>query len=1012
MKDSNQKKLTDKQLGQNLIKSKDNNTLSNSISNNNNNNNNQIYTTLAQEMKSVVTVNPKRNQNIHYLNPKLYLHSKLQTSKKKSKQKQKIKTKTKSLNDLIKIIYKNFNRKYSNDKNYYNVKVINEIISNDSSHIVAEFKDYLITGDYNEFIHKYFKLSQSKFLLNQIFEYYALSSVIYPNYIILPENKYIYKNIQKKQKIIDDQQEIEENKEVNDPNKQILKEEGDISKETILTSKVIDSILNQTNSSQNKKFFDVSEQSIVEDLKITQIVQAIDKEDKKTDNSTNKNVKNNISKINKAINVHQKPKLNLDSKSKTSRNVYNKKIISNIESEVNINKNKNSKNKEIAKKNANRKIISRNKINSILGANSKTNLNTMEDFYTYNLETNTNTKTNNSNSKKEFFKTINSKFGKHFLSKFNYEQENEIENSDGKKQNAVKKNIKNSDKKLVNNLFNEKNSNIQSNNKNLKSARLIEKNNLPKEKINSKRELSNNSVNNKNKKLKSSTIHISNHKAPNLKQILGMNNNTNNENNNINNNDNNSTYISKKKNITIDNNNNTVKNAGPSKNAKFLFNKKKIRSRNNTAFCDISPNTVNELKDSINCYNLNNANTICETLNINKTINNTVNNNTINNNEMIGINIHKTDNNTLTMDNGTIFNNSPRTFYTITDANINIKNTGNKRILYRKIITNNYSNKNAQQKNSINNFWMSENNPPLSARDNRQKKAFKEMYDEKVENEIKNNLQLNKNEIPSNIIRKRYAYRNNPVSLSNKHNNIDKNKKVETKINTINDFDSDLSNLMNKTAERDLSKTKTTYLLNKLNLNQIIPRVNTFSNANNYEDQNLINCNRINKPSLNTQINSNHINIYSQTTVNNDSNKILFKKDKKKSEILIGNIQENYYNVKVNIDNDNNKIIGEYNPIAFQKHSKMKSTQLSSAANLNINFNNYNTNVFLNKNDIISENELYNGNKMIKAKNGAKKNLQPLHIKGFEKIIIKKDNKKNVFKPITYRDKIKTNNKF
>ena len=49
---------------------------------------------------------------------------------------------------------------------------------------------------------------------------------------------------------------------------------------------------------------------------------------------------------------------------------------------------------------------------------------------------------------------------------------------------------------------------------------------------------------------------------------------------------------------------------------------------------------------------------------------------------------------------------------------------------------------------------------------------------------------------------------------------------------------------------------------------------------------------------------------------------------------------------------------------------------------------------------------------MIKVKNGTKKNMQPFHIKGFEKIIIKKDNKKNVFKPITYRDKIKTNNKF
>ena len=94
MKDSNRKRLSQKKLELNLIKAKGR-TLSNSIINNNNKKNNQFYASLAQDMKTLVSANPKRNSNTHYLNQKSYLHSKLQTSKKKSKQKQKIKTKNK-----------------------------------------------------------------------------------------------------------------------------------------------------------------------------------------------------------------------------------------------------------------------------------------------------------------------------------------------------------------------------------------------------------------------------------------------------------------------------------------------------------------------------------------------------------------------------------------------------------------------------------------------------------------------------------------------------------------------------------------------------------------------------------------------------------------------------------------------------------------------------------------------------------------------------------------------------
>ena len=49
----------------------------------------------------------------------------------------------------------------------------------------------------------------------KICDYYLKASQIFPNYFCIEENKYIYKNIRKKQKLIDNQQEQEENQKKN-----------------------------------------------------------------------------------------------------------------------------------------------------------------------------------------------------------------------------------------------------------------------------------------------------------------------------------------------------------------------------------------------------------------------------------------------------------------------------------------------------------------------------------------------------------------------------------------------------------------------------------------------------------------------------------------------------------------------------------------------------------------------------------------------------------------------------
>ena len=95
---------------------------------------------------------------------------------------------------------------------------------------------------------QFYKKKESFNLLPKIFECYISCSVIFPNYVILPESKYIYKNIKKKQRVIDIQQE-QEDREENIKNGLYEQEK----EPTIFTTQAFDSILNQTDTNMNKK---------------------------------------------------------------------------------------------------------------------------------------------------------------------------------------------------------------------------------------------------------------------------------------------------------------------------------------------------------------------------------------------------------------------------------------------------------------------------------------------------------------------------------------------------------------------------------------------------------------------------------------------------------------------------------------------------------------------------------------------------------------------------------------
>jgi hypothetical protein len=98
--------------------------------------------------------------------------------------------------------------KYKTDNRSYNIKTINEIIYNEKSHVVAAFKDYLIYDDTSEFLKRFYAFPEASNRLPKIYDFYDSYSKIFANYIILPESKYMYKNIQRKQKMIDNLQNL------------------------------------------------------------------------------------------------------------------------------------------------------------------------------------------------------------------------------------------------------------------------------------------------------------------------------------------------------------------------------------------------------------------------------------------------------------------------------------------------------------------------------------------------------------------------------------------------------------------------------------------------------------------------------------------------------------------------------------------------------------------------------------------------------------------------------------
>lgn len=108
-----------------------------------------------------------------------------------------------------------FMKKHKTDPDTYNNKAVNDIIFNEKSRLVALFKDFLILDDASEFLRRFYNSKESHTRLTKIVNFYEAYSKIFPNYIIIPESKYLYKNIRRKQKMIDAFNQIKMEEEEN-----------------------------------------------------------------------------------------------------------------------------------------------------------------------------------------------------------------------------------------------------------------------------------------------------------------------------------------------------------------------------------------------------------------------------------------------------------------------------------------------------------------------------------------------------------------------------------------------------------------------------------------------------------------------------------------------------------------------------------------------------------------------------------------------------------------------------
>jgi len=93
--------------------------------------------------------------------------------------------------------------KYSANSYTYSNIIINKILLNQKCSALSKYKDLKLYNKEKEFFHRFYTKRELFLRLKKVCEFYEKYSKIFPNYICLYESKFIYKNIRRKQKMID-----------------------------------------------------------------------------------------------------------------------------------------------------------------------------------------------------------------------------------------------------------------------------------------------------------------------------------------------------------------------------------------------------------------------------------------------------------------------------------------------------------------------------------------------------------------------------------------------------------------------------------------------------------------------------------------------------------------------------------------------------------------------------------------------------------------------------------------
>ena len=184
--------------------------------------------------------------------------------------------------------------KYKTSERIFSRNIIDNIIFNERSHFVTNYKEFLIFEDVYEFLKRYYTNEESKIRLKKFINYYCKYSFLFPNYSPLSEALIIYKNINLKQKVIDDMHNSNKGKYIKDDNN---KNENEILDNKIFNSKVYDSIIN--NSENCLSIFSYDKEIISNENKddeITELINLFDKIDSniKYNKKELKRLKNNL----------------------------------------------------------------------------------------------------------------------------------------------------------------------------------------------------------------------------------------------------------------------------------------------------------------------------------------------------------------------------------------------------------------------------------------------------------------------------------------------------------------------------------------------------------------------------------------------------------------------------------------------------------------------------------------------------------------------------------------------